>query len=206
MQDQKGFGYFVSLPQSLYITMDCHAATDPDENCCITTVAVLSYRDDYISKKDAFKWAIGIIRTATRDADTFVEGELHKVIPLRATVSGMQFKLHFVGVPDQLMSSVILPAFEKEGQVAKFSKDQEENDEARCFSKAADTAKRAQAIGDVAGVNSMLETLLSLRGDGGTELRKRKFSDNCANVLERSQRFASNGMREMREDARDTEE
>ena len=38
--------------------------------------------------------------------------------------------------------------------------------------------------------NSMLERLLSLRGDGGTALRKRKFSDNCANLLERSQRFA----------------
>ena len=45
-----------------------------------------------------------------------------------------------------------------------------------------------------------------LRGDGGTHLRKRKFADNCAILLERSQRFASNGMREMREDARDTEE
>ena len=47
---------------------------------------------------------------------------------------------------------------------------------------------------------------MALRGDGGTQLRKRKFPDNCATLLERSQRFASNGMREMREDARDTEE
>ena len=124
------------------------------------TVTVLNYRDDYISKRDAFKWAIGIIRTATKDADTFVEGDLHKVIPLRATVSGMQFKLHFVGVPDQLMSSVILPAFEKEGQVAKLSRDQKEKDKARCSSKASDTAKRAQAIGDVAGVNSTIERSL----------------------------------------------
>ena len=38
--------------------------------------------------------------------------------------------------------------------------------------------------------NSMLERLLSLRGDSGTALRKRKFSENCANLLERSQRFA----------------
>ena len=140
---KKAYGCCVSLPQSSYITMDCRAATDPDENCCIMVVTVLNYRDDYIFKKDAFKWAIGIIRTATKDADTHFEGDLHKVIPLRATVSGMQFKLHFVGVPDQLMSSVIIPAFEKEGQVAKLSKDQEADDKARCLSKASDTAKRA---------------------------------------------------------------
>ena len=105
------------------------------------------------------------------------------------------------------MSTVILPAFEKQGQVATFSKDQEQNYKARCVSKAANTAKRAQAIGDLTGVNSMLERLLLVRGDGGTDYaRKRKFTDNCANMFERSQRFASNGMREMREDARDTDE
>ena len=157
---KKAYGYVVSLPQSLYITMDCRAATDPDENCCIMIVTVLNYRDEDISKRDAFKWAIGIISTATKDADTFVEGDLHKVIPLRATVSGMQFKLHFVGVPDQLMSSVIITAFEKGGQVAKFSKDQEESYKARCKSKASDTAKRDEAIGDVAGVNSTIERSL----------------------------------------------
>ena len=47
---------------------------------------------------------------------------------------------------------------------------------------------------------------MALRGDGGTHSRKRKFANNCAHLLERSQRFASNGMREVREDARDTEE
>ena len=113
-----------------------------------------------ISRKEAFKWAFGIIRKATKDADTFVEGDLQKVIPLRATVSGMKFKLHFVGVPDQLMSSVIISAFEKEGQVAKLSKDQEEFDKAQALSNAGDASKRAQAIGDVAGVNSTIERSL----------------------------------------------
>ena len=191
--------------------MDCRAPTDRNENCCIVIVTVMNYRDDYIFRKEAFKWAIGIIRTATKDADTFFEGELHKVIPLRATVSGMQFKLYFVGVPDQLMSSVILPAFEKEGQVAKFSKDQEQNDKARCESKAADTAMRAQAIGDLKGVSALLTKLVSIRGDGGPDnarnnARKRKFARNSMNIVERSQRFAAHGMRELREYVRDTEE
>ena len=187
--------------------MDSYSATDPDVNFCIMTVTVLNYREDYISKQEAFKWAFNIIRTATKEAHTSFEGELHKVIPLKTTVTGMLFKLHFVGVPEQLMSTVIIPGFEREGQVSKFSKDQEQNDNARCESKAADTAMRAQAIGDLKGVSALLTKLVSIRGDGGPDnAKKRKFADNCSNVGERSQRFAAHGMRELREDVRDTEE
>ena len=82
MHVQKDFGYVVTVPQSLYIAMDSYSATDPYDNCCIMTVTVLNYREDYISRPDAFKWATKIIRTATKEADTSFEGELHKVIPL----------------------------------------------------------------------------------------------------------------------------
>ena len=88
MHVQKGFCYFVTVPQSLYIAMDSYSATEPDDNCCSMTVTVLNYREDYISRPDAFKWATKIIRTATKEADTSFEGELHKVIPLRSTVTG----------------------------------------------------------------------------------------------------------------------
>ena len=207
MTRSKKFYSFVSVPQSLHIAMDSYSATDPDANCCIMIVTVLNYREDYISRSDAFKWATKIIRTATKEADTSFEGELHKVIPLRSTVTGIQFKFHFVGVPEQLMSTVIIPAFEKQGQVAKFSKDQEQTDKARCESKAADTAMRAQAIGDLKGVSALLGKLVLMRGDGGPDnAKKRKFADNCSNIVERSQRFAAHGMRELREDVRDTEE
>ena len=78
MHVQKGFGYFVSVPQSLHIAMDSHSATDPDENCCIMIVTVLNYREGYISRTDASKWAIGIIRTATKDADTILKDNVIK--------------------------------------------------------------------------------------------------------------------------------
>jgi hypothetical protein len=151
---------FVSLHSSLSITMDSSAPTDRDEISCIMLVTVMKHCDEWISGKEAFKWTFGIIRKATKDADTFFEGDLQQVAPLRASVSGRKFKSHFVGVPDQLMSSVIIPAFEKEGQVAKLSKDQEELDKAQALSKAGDVSKRAQAIGDVAGVNSTIERSL----------------------------------------------
>ena len=66
---------------------------------------------------------------------------------------------------------------------------------------------RAQAIGDLKGVSALLTKLVSIREDGGPDnAKKRKFADNCSNIVERSQRFAAHGMRELREDVRDTEE
>ena len=47
---------------------------------------------------------------------------------------------------------------------------------------------------------------MALRGDSGSHLKKRRFAETCAHLLELTQRFAASGMREMGEDARDTEE
>ena len=187
--------------------MHSYSATDPDVNSDIFTVTTLDNREGYISQPEAFKWAFKIIRAATKEAETSFEGELYKVIPLKKTVTGMQFKLHFLGVPEKLMSTIIIPAFEGEGPVTKFSKYQEQHDKARSAHKAADTKARARAIGDVDRVETLLTKLMKLRGGGGPDnAKKRRFADNSLNTMERSQRFASYGMRELREDVRDTEE
>ena len=190
----------MSVPQSLQIEMD-------SLDSCIFTVTVMDYCEGYITKPAAFTWAFKIIRTATKEAQTSFEGELYKVIPLRKTVIGMQFKLHFVGVPEHLMNTVIIPAFEKEGQVTKFSKDEEQNDKARSSSKAADTASRARAIGDLDGVSTLLAKLVALRGEGGPDnARKRRFADNSMSVVARAQKIAAHGMREEKEDVTEAED
>jgi hypothetical protein len=187
--------------------MDSYSATEPDVDSCIFTVTVMDYCEGYITKPAAFTWAFKIIRTATKEAQTSFEGELYKVIPLRKTVIGMQFKLHFVGVPEHLMNTVIIPAFEREGQVTKFSKDQEQNDKARSASKAADTASRARAIGDLDGVSTLLAKLVALRGEGGPDnARKRRFADNSMSVVARAQKIAAHGMREEKEDVTEAED
>ena len=102
--------------------MHSYSATDPDVISDIFTVTPLNSREGYITIAEAFKWAFKIIREATKEAETSFEGELYKVIPLKKTVTGMQFKLHFMGVPEKLMSIVIIPAFEGEGPVTNFQK------------------------------------------------------------------------------------
>ena len=70
---------------------------------------------------------------------------------------GMRFKLHFVGVPESLMTSVIIPGFEKNCHVTRMLKDEKKHDNAKSQAKALDKSKRAQAIGDVAAMNSTIE-------------------------------------------------
>ena len=187
--------------------MHSYSATDPDVISDIFTVTTLDNREGYISQPAAFKWAFKIIREATKEAETSFEGELYKVIPLMNTVTGKKYKLHFVGVPEQLMNTVIIPAFEREGPVMKFSKDEELHDKATSARKAADTKARARAIGDVDRVETLLTKLMALRGDGGPDnAKKRKFADNAMSVQARAQRFAAYGMREEKEDVTEVED
>ena len=187
--------------------MHSHSATDPDAFADIFIVSKLDHREGYISQPEATKWAIKIIRDATKEAGTSFEGELFKVIPLRKTVSGILFKVHFMGVPENLMSTVIIPAFEREGPVTKFSKDEEQQDKARSAHKAADCTARARAIGDIDGTRSLLMKLVMLRGDGGPDnAKKRRFADNASSVFARAQRFAAHGMKEEKEDVLELEE
>ena len=187
--------------------MSSHSATDPDVFADIFTVSTLDNREGYISQPEAMKWAFKIIRGATKEAGTSFEGELHKVIPLKKTVTGMLFKLHFMGVPENLMSTVIIPAFEREGPVTKFSKDEEQHDKARSAHKAADAKARARAIGDIDGTKTLLNKIMMLRGEGGPDnAKKRRFADHANCVLARAQRFAAYGMREEKEDSLEIEE
>ena len=187
--------------------MHSYSATDPDVISDIFTVTTLDNREGYITTAEAFKWAFKIIREATKEAETSFEGELHKVIPLKKTVTGMLFKLHVMGVPEKLMSTVIIPAFEGEGPVTKFSKDQEQHDKARSAHKAADTKARARAIGDVDRVETLLTKLMKLRGGGGPDnAKKRRFADDAMSVQVRAQQIAAYGMREEKEDVAEIED
>ena len=182
--------------------MSSHSVTDPDFFADIFIVSTLDNREEYITQPEARKWATKIIRGATKEAGSSFEGELFKVIPLRKTVNGMLFKLHFVGVPEFLMITAIIPAFQQEGTVTKFSKDEEQHDKTRSAHKAADAQARARSIGDIDGTKTLLNNILMLRGEGGPDnAKKRRFAGHANCVLARAQRFAAYGMREEREDA-----
>ena len=196
-----------ALPcHSVPLTMDSHAPTAPDENSCVLLVTVAGQFEGWVDRREAYEWASNIIRDAVRDAGTFFEGELRAVIPLGNTVAGVKIKLQFADVPEALMNSIIRPAFERTSQVTKLTADQVKQARAMGSVKAEERKKNARAIGDVETVKDTIQQLMKLRGDGGHPSKKQKFAENCANMLDRSQRVATSRMREMREDARDVDQ
>ena len=177
-----------------------------DESCTLmVTVADLG-PNERMTRQDAYNWALQNIRKATHAEHACWQGQLISAIPVRSTVAGRLIKLKFVGVPESLMSSVIIPGLEKDGQVDRMSKDEEAYDRTRAQAKGRDKRKRVQAIGNVAAVNSTVERLLAMRGTGGSEKQRRKFVDAVANMLDRSYKIGSADLRELREEPKDNEE
>ena len=93
--------------------MEDRSPTGQDDESCVLMVTVSGHFDDWVSRQEAYKWALQIVRRATHDASATWEGDLRQVVPVRTTITGMMLKLHFVGVPESLMTSVIIPGFEK---------------------------------------------------------------------------------------------
>ena len=88
-------------------------------------VTVVGFADDWVGSDTATKWATNIVRKAVSESYHTWEGDLLHVIPLNSTVAGKRFKLKFEGVPELLISDIVLPAFEKLGQVRRVSTEED---------------------------------------------------------------------------------
>ena len=102
------------------------AAPIHGEDCaCILLVTVTDFSDERVGSDAANWWATNIVRTAVSETDQKWEGDLVQVIPLNSTVAGKRFKLKFVGVPELSIADIVLPAFQKLGQVKHVSSEEE---------------------------------------------------------------------------------
>ena len=177
------------------------APTHGEDRSCTLLVTVAGFSDKWVDSDAAKKWATTIVRKAVSESYHTWEGDLSQVVPLNFTVAGKRSKLKFVGVPEALIADVVMPALKRLCPVKRLSTEEE-----LAQRRPDSSRRRAQAIGDVDKAQSFMERLIEMRGDGGSDIKRRKFTEHVANVVERSQRLASSGMRQMKEDGRDTVE
>ena len=105
--------------------MDDHSPIAQDDESRIFMATVPSdVFDEWVTRRDAYKWALQIVRKAIHDANASWEGELRSVFALRQTVAGTLLKLRFIGVPESLMTAVVLPGFESVCQIKRMTKDE----------------------------------------------------------------------------------
>ena len=159
-----------------------------DVNTCILLVRVGSHMQDHISRKDAYSWMNKVIRKGVNEKGAHWEGDLQKVIPMRQAINGMEYKVQFEDVPEQLIQDVILPVLQKaDCQVKRLSKDAE-----RTFR--------------VAKTQSLIQQLIALRGNGGSDAKRRRFSEDLTGVYNRSSRVGSAKLQELKEEKEEKEE
>ena len=141
------------------------ASADQDDSTCVLIVSTTSQFADseWVTRKEAYTWAMKTARKATLEAGALWEGDLLKVVPMRATVAGLRVKLIFVGVSESLMSSVIIPAFQQTGQVRRMTHDEMMLDQSKSQAKAFDRSTRAKIIGNVAATNATIDRSLLLK-------------------------------------------
>ena len=120
------------------------APTHGEDCTCILLVTVTNFSGEWVGSDAANWWATNIVRTAVSETDQKSEGDLVQVISLNSTVAGKRFKLTFVGVPEFLIADIVMPAFQKLGQVTKVSSEEE-----MACGRPENAGRRAQAIGDV---------------------------------------------------------
>ena len=186
--------------------MDIGAEEEEDlKSLMVTTVCRNNGR---ISRKDAYLWAKQTIMDAYAaiEGGPPLEGGIKAVIPLHSTFTGQKIKIILRDVTEETVRSTIMPAFEKQGTVRRLSAEEELADAKRNQAKLARKAKAASMIGDMDRVENTIREMQAMRGNGGPESKKRKFVDTCMHWMDRSQKIASHGLRELQEEHEDLEE
>ena len=94
-----------------------------------------------------------------------MEGTLRTAISLRESIEGMQIKLIFVGVPLEMMRTIIVPAFEKVDAVQQQDDAEQAEQRIRAKQKAQESAKRIATIGDVTEMQKFVRELIQMKKD-----------------------------------------
>ena len=166
------------------------------------SVLIVAVKDwsgpDWVDASVASEWATKVIKQAVEENGTRWEGGL-TVTPLSSTPEGKRFRLRFTNVPEALISSVVMPAFEAKGTAHRLGEQ-----ELHAQSTNGEVLKRRlESAGNFDKMYDLVTELKEKRDSGGSESRKRRFYENLANRIDRTHRITTNGMKQLREDTRD---
>ena len=174
---------------------------DDDGSSCCLLVTKLGQDMKWTDRKEAYVWASSLLRHIIAKADASWEGELKVVLPLKPTVTGFLYKMVFTNVPDALMENVIVPGIqEQQCTVERVQKDLAAEQRRNSESRMIQIRSRIDAIGNVSKMQQTIGRLMEMRGEGGPETKKRKFSEGAMDVLKTSVKVGAAKLAENREE------
>ena len=175
---------------------------EEEENLKSLIVTTVGGNNGRMKRGDAYHWVKKTIMDAYEAAEGGppLEGGIRAVIPLNTTFTGQRIKVILRDVTEEDVRGTIMPAFEKHGTARRLTAEEELADTKRNQAQLARKAKAASMIGDMDRVENTIREMQAMRGSGGPESKKRKFVDTCMHWLNTSQKIATHGLRELRED------
>ena len=195
------FTLSLSHPKTLDNNRDAAMAENKDvaDDSCVLIVTKLE-QTEILFRKDAYAWVARMMHGIMQKHDTLFEGEMKAVIPMGMSISGCRYKAVFENVPDMMMTSIIIPGMEEQGcSVKMVEKSIQLLDKARNSSRGASKRSRVEGIGQVTDLKATIDSLQSMRGMGGTEVRRQRFADNAMEILSTSVHVGSADLEEAKQ-------
>ena len=171
---------------------------DAESTCSLLVTRLGQDTGAWVPRKDAYLWARNMIREIMVQDGVQWEGDLRKVIPTRSTVQGQEFKLILVNVPESLLVQTLLPGIESHNcLVVRINKDmaalQRRGAEIRM--------KKVQQNRDsISKVSPLVEEIMKLYGQGGSEAKRMKFAEKAMKCVSISAKVAAAKLPENKED------
>ena len=172
----------------------------------ILTMDGLSSNAALGQRKTAFKFFVSRLTLAYQRQEVQMQGTLQTLVLLPPAMGGNKFKLIFKDVPEQDLRKVVVPALQVLGALERIKNDRAEAERERAAKRAQKFLHTATALGDVDECKSLVQQLMQMRPEGGAPHKARTFVDNLANKIDRCERIAAHGLRQLTEDCRDAAE
>ena len=157
-------------------------------------------------RKTAFRFFVSQLTLAYQRKQVQMQGTLQTLVLLPPAMSSKQIRLIFKDVPEQDLRRVVIPALQVFGDLERIKNDRAEADRKRAEKRAQKFMHNAAALGDVDECKSLVQQLMKMRPEGGAPHKARTFIDNMANKIDRCERIAAHGLRQLTEDCRDAAE
>ena len=151
------------------------------------------------NRSAARRWVVEILENFVKKSGSPMRGTLTKVLPLPADNGTLtkRLRIEFKNTCEDTMQQIVVPALRQHGRIHRFAADEATAQVSRDQQMVSRKSAAAAAVGDVSGTKDLLHKWTTMRGEGGSQRKKRKCVDNMVNLFERSQRVATHKMREM---------
>ena len=152
-----------------------------------------------VNRSAARRWVVEILENFVKNSGTPMRGTLTKVLPLPADSGTLtkRLRIEIKDTCEDTMQQIVVPALRQHGRIHRFAAEEAAAQVSRDQQMASRKSAAAAAVGDVSGTRDLLHKWTTMRGEGGSQRKKRKCVDNMVNLFERSQRVATHKMREM---------